>query len=400
MSKKISLGGPGIIIAAAFIGPGTVTMCTLAGAGHGLQLLWAVLLSTIITIVFQEMACRLGIVTQLDLTSLIKQSINIPWLKYFIIGVVLSAIVVGNAAYEAGNISGGALGIAPLLPENHYILPFSPIWIGIIAFALLWFGHQRTLTFTLTVLVGLMSVSFVLSAILVKPDINSLLSGILIPRIPDGGLILVLGVIGTTVVPYNLFLHASLAKSIWKSPIEIKKAKKDTILAVSIGGLVSMAIVVAASSLEGQNISSATDMAKGLEPLYGTYAKFLIGIGLFAAGVTSAVTAPLAAAHVMCGAFNWPSHVKSIPFRITWMVILGIGVLFSSLGFKPIVIIRFAQVTNGLILPLIAVLLIWLSSKSSVLQNHTNHRITTIIGYFLIALLTLLGGKSIWMVFQ
>ena len=112
MFKKI---GPGVLVAAAFIGPGTITTCTLAGVDFGFALLWAMLLSVLTTIVFQEMAARIGIITQQGLAASFRNELKRPWLRNLMILIVLSAIVLGNAAYEAGNIGGAVLGIEALL---------------------------------------------------------------------------------------------------------------------------------------------------------------------------------------------------------------------------------------------------------------------------------------------
>ena len=109
--RKISLG-PGPIIAAAFIGPGTVTVCTLAGVKFGYELIWALGLSIVATISLQEMSARIGLLTQKGLVENIRLTITNSLFKYFSIGLVLFAIVLGNAAYEAGNISGGTLGLS------------------------------------------------------------------------------------------------------------------------------------------------------------------------------------------------------------------------------------------------------------------------------------------------
>ena len=103
--------GPGPLVAAAFIGPGTVTLCTMAGVNFGYALLWAMGLSVVATIILQEMSARLGIIAQKGLADVIRSEINNPVLKYVSIVLILSAIVIGNAAYEAGNISGGVLGL-------------------------------------------------------------------------------------------------------------------------------------------------------------------------------------------------------------------------------------------------------------------------------------------------
>ena len=108
--------GPGALVAAAFIGPGTVTVCTLAGVNFGYDLLWVMLLSVFATMVLQEMSARIGIVTGRGLTDVIRTQLkNLSLTRYIVLLVILSAIVIGNAAYEAGNISGGRLGLETLL---------------------------------------------------------------------------------------------------------------------------------------------------------------------------------------------------------------------------------------------------------------------------------------------
>ncbi len=378
-----------MLIAAAFIGPGTVTVCTLAGANHGYKLLWVMLISIAATIFLQEIASRIGIVSHQGLTSLLRRETRISWVRFLLLGLVFSAIVIGNAAYEAGNISGAVLGL-----NGVTTIPYAGFAIGLIAAALLWSGSHQTIQKALTGLVILMSFSFVVTAILTQPDIKELFSGMLIPSFDSDDLLIIMALIGTTIVPYNLFLHASLANNQWEVS-ELKAARKDTIRSIVIGGVVSIAIIIAAAGVPSGNIQNAADLAKGLEPLYGSLAKYLIAIGLFAAGITSAVTAPLAAAYVAQGCFNWPDNPKHPGFRLTWMTILLIGTIFSSVGYKPVDIIKFAQVANGLLLPLIAALLLWLGSKKSVLGEYTNHRAITGVG-FIIALITLaLGIKSI-----
>ncbi|MFT5829269.1 MAG: manganese transport protein, partial [Urechidicola sp.] len=207
--------GPGTLVAAAFIGPGTVTVCTIAGVEFGFTLLWAMALSIVATIVLQEMAARLGIVTQKGLAETITAEISNKWLRGAAILLIVSAILIGNAAYEAGNISGGALGLASVLSTSVLEMgtvsfPFIPALIGVVAFVVLYFGNYKTIERFLVALVIVMSLSFLIAAVLTQPDISEVLKGLFIPSIPDESLLLIVGLIGTTVVPYNLFLHASL----------------------------------------------------------------------------------------------------------------------------------------------------------------------------------------------
>ena len=397
--------GPGPLVAAAFIGPGTVTVCTIAGVNFGYALLWAMVLSIAATIVLQEMAARLGVVSQKGLSEIIRSEIKHPILRNGAIVLILSAIVVGNAAYEAGNISGGALGMQtlfgnPLFQIGSLDLNIMALVIGCVAFVLLYIGNYKILEKALVFLVILMSLTFLTTAIITKPNVIEIFKSIVVPTFPEGSILTIIGLIGTTVVPYNLFLHASLAKTKWKNESDLGFARKDTIIAVVLGGIVSMCIIISASSITGQEISNAADLAKGLEPLFGSYAKYFLSIGLFAAGITSAITAPLAAAFVASGCLGWDANLKSAKFRAVWIFILGLGVLFSTIGFKSIEIIKFAQIANGLLLPIIAGFLLWVMNTSSVLERYVNSKLQNILGLAILMITIFLGAKGILSVFN
>ena len=177
MNKKI---GPGLLVAAAFIGPGTVTLCTLAGVRFGFDLLWAILLSVLATMVLQEMAARLGLVTRKGLAEAILLTLKTPWKKFAVLGLVLVAIVIGNTAYEAGNIGGATLGLEALFGEEYQ--SWYAWIIGILAFALLFRGSYKLLEKVFISLVLLMSISFLLTALITKPDIPHLIKGLFIPK--------------------------------------------------------------------------------------------------------------------------------------------------------------------------------------------------------------------------
>jgi Mn2+/Fe2+ NRAMP family transporter len=241
-----------------------------------------------------------------------------------------------------------------------------------------------------------MSLSFVLTAFLTRPDLGEVLSGAFTPRIPQGGLLTVIGLIGTTVVPYNLFLHSSLVREKWQGEKHLRDAVMDTVLAVVLGGLVSMSIIISAAASDAQTLENAVDLAKSLGPLYGESATYFLSLGLFAAGITSAVTAPLAAAYAVRGIFGWEKSMKSKKFRAVWMTILLLGVALASLGIKPIEIIKFAQVANGILLPVICGFLLWVMNRRNVLGAHANNRFQNILGFLIFGVTLFLGLKSIW----
>jgi len=396
--------GPGVLIAAAFIGPGTVTVCTIAGAKYQFVLLWAMVFSIIATIVLQEMAARLGLIAKMGLAQAVRSEIANPGFKWLAIILIISAILVGNAAYEAGNISGGVLGLETLMTQSTFALiglqiNYFSIIIGLLAFIVLFIANYKLIEKILVTLVVLMSLSFLITAIMTSPNIIAIFKGIFIPSVPEGSLFIIIALIGTTVVPYNLFLHASLVQEKWQGEQDLPKARKDTLISIILGGVVSMAIIISAAAIETAEVSSAADLAKGLEPLFGDNAKYLLAIGLFAAGITSAITAPMAAAYVAAGCFNWQVDMKSHKFRAVWIVVLLLGVIFSSIGFKSIEVIKFAQVANGLLLPFIAAFLLWVMNRKQVLGDYINTSKQNVLGWVIVLITLLLGLKSLAKVF-
>ena len=390
MFKKL---GPGVLVAAAFIGPGTVTACTLAGVNFGFSLLWAMLLSIIATYVLQEMSARLGIITQKGLADVIKQELSNPWIRNSVITLIFSAIIIGNASYEAGNIGGATLGMEALFGLSYSKL--YPGILGLAAFSLLFFGNYKALEKVFIFLVLIMSLSFVMTAVLTQPNLWELVKGLFVPSIPEDGILTIIALVGTTVVPYNLFLHAALVSEKWKSEKDLKLAKRDTLVSIILGGLVSISIIISAAAIKSTEVNNVLDMAKALEPLYGSAALYFMGIGLLAAGITSAITAPLAAAYVANSCFGWKAEFKDAKFRAIWILILVLGVVFLSFGIKPIEIIKFAQITNGLLLPIIAIFLLWVVNRVGVMGKYKNTLLQNCIGLAIILLSILLGAKSI-----
>ena len=391
--KWIKDVGPGVLIAAAFIGPGTVTLCSIAGASFGYSLLWALLLSIIATIVLQEMSLRIGLINNMGLAEVIRVSIKNKFINRFLILLILCSILIGNAAYEAGNITGASLGIMAII--NTETLNYIPLLIGFISFIILYIGDYKILERSLIFLVIVMSLSFLITAIMTKPDLSSLLNGLFIPKINSESLIVVLGLIGTTVVPYNLFLHSSLVKEKWNDISKLKIARVESLISIVIGGIVSMAIIITAASVSNDNVESVIDLAKGLEPLYGKFAIYFLGIGLFASGITSSITAPLAAAYVAKSCFGWKGSLKSLNFRLVWFSILLIGVVVSLLKLNPIEVIKFAQFSNSLLLPIIAILLFWLINNKSILKNRYSYKLQNILVTVIILITIILGVKGI-----
>ncbi|MEO9869036.1 Nramp family divalent metal transporter [Ekhidna sp.] len=360
--------GPSTLVTAAFIGPGTLTVCTISGANFGYTLLWVLLFATLATIILQEMTARLGLITQGGLGEAIRSNIKNLGVRIMAVTLVFTAIIIGNAAYEAGNISGAVLGIEGVVGSR---VPWALV-IGGVSFGVLYIGRFKLIEQILIGLVILMSIVFLVTAIVVKPDLGDLFSGF-VPSFTENNQLAILGLIGTTIVPYNLFLHASSVSQKWKNADQLGDLQKENVIAIGLGGLISMAIVItSAATIFGVGVSGINEMATQLEPLLGSWAKYFLALGLFAAGISSSITAPLAAAYTAQGIFGWKVDAKDVKFRAIWVLILVVGTVFSMIGYKPIEVIQVAQIANGILLPVIVFFLIYLCNKKSLLKNYVN----------------------------
>ncbi len=396
--------GPGALVAAAFIGPGTVTACTIAGASFGFTLVWALVFATLATIILQSMAARLGVVGRIGLGEAMVSGTDNLLLKWSAAGLVLAALAIGNAAYESGNIAGGALGLDALFAgeagtasKGHILV------VAAIAGTALLYGKYKALERILIALVIIMSLAFAASFILVQPDINALFTG-LIPRIPDKGLFTTIAIIGTTIVPYNLFLHAAAARDRWQGGADdLAAVTSDTTLSIGLGGLISICILATAGSTLFINtipVTNAADMAIALEPIAGSSAQILIGLGLFAAGLTSSITAPMATAYAVTEIVpGLGGQRRPLMFRVVALTILGIGLGVSLMGLRPTELITIAQVANGLLLPIIAVFLLLAMNNRALLGAHVNSARANLLGGAVVAITFLLGARYILRVF-
>ena len=386
--------GPGAIVTAAFIGPGTVTTCLRAGVGFRYALLWALVFATIGTVVFQEMAARLGVVAEIGLGEAIRRRFDRQrTLYWFAAALVVAAIGLGNAAYQTGNLLGAASGLQILGGGRT---SWWGLAVGVLASLFLWRGSYRLLERLLVTLVIIMSVVFIATAIAVAHDTGDLLAGLVVPRLPEGSDLVALALIGTTIVPYNLFLHSNAARERWRGADRLGEARADLGIAIVLGGMISMAILITGAAQFGAAIDSPAQMAVMLEPLLGRWATTFFAIGFFAAGMTSAITAPMAAAYAVSGVLGWVQDLRSPLVRIVWMTVMAIGVGFTLTNVQPVPAIVFAQAANAILLPAIAIFLMIVMNDRRQLKGSTNGVLANVMGGAIVALTMLLSAVTIW----
>lgn len=395
LREKLGALGPGFLIVGSFIGPGTVTSSTKAGAEYGLTLFWCIIFSVIAVIVMQGMAARLGIVTQMGLAeNLVKDFEDRPALRNLLCGLVAVAITIGGFAYMSGDLTGTAIGISALTGISTRII--APVW-GLCILLLLSFAGDavKYLEKLLGICVVIMAIVFVVTMVCVKPDMGALLAGS-IPSVPKGGLMTCLSLIGTTVVPYNFFLHAASAKRTWHSTDELPLCRFGTNVPMIIGGIVTGAIMItAATVMYGMPVRNAMDMAIQLEPTLGDYAQPFMAIGLVAAGVSSAVCTPMGVSYVLAGLFGWKTNRSDKRYTITNFLVLVTGIVIAGYGFNPVALIMAAQGVNGIVLPVVVGVTIYLTSRRKVMGEFANGTLNTLLGTAIFVISLILGISSV-----
>ncbi len=377
------------VIAAAFIGPGTVTTASNAGATFQLDLLWALAFSIFATMVLQEAAARVTVASGKSLGEIIALKYatrhrRLRWLLFV-------AVAFGCAAYQTGNILGAVSGLL-------FWVTGVPQWLltlalAFICTALLMVGKVQIIARSLGIVVALMGVAFCAVAWQTDFSLGDMTRAIFLPVFPNDSALLIIGLIGTTIVPYNLFLASGIGQG-----QDIREMRLGVVLAVLIGGLISGAILLTGTFVSGAYSYEA--LANAMVARLGSWAIGLFGFGLFAAGFTSCITAPLAAAITGKSLLGnqetaWQSNGRS--FRMVWMTVFGIGLFFSLSGIRPIPAIILAQAINGVLLPIVAIFLLLTMNDRQVLPpDFTNKIVTNVLTLIIVGVTCFLGLTNIW----
>jgi len=389
------------VISAAFIGPGTVTTASKAGVYFHYDLMWTMLFSIIACLFLQEASARLAIYSEMSLGEAISKHFENRSSRFIVLPSIVIAIILGSAAYETGNIIGSVEGL-------KFVFKNVPTWIFLVStgiFVLLAF-RLRSVKIIAQILGGfvyLMGIAFLITAITSKPDISEVLRGSFIPTIPDvpGAGMLILGIIGTTVVPYDLFLGSSIVDKTQS----IRDARIGLSVAIILGGIISMAIMAVGSSItEGWSQESIDNLEFNFElmkdglylnSLINDYAVYIFGIGIFAAGFTSAITAPLASGLTAQNVFGkknpekWKQ--KSLRFQLLTGGVLLTGLTFGLLNIKPVPAIIVAQAFNGFILPFVAIFMMMIVNNPAVMKKRINSHFNNAIMTFVLLITLLIG---------
>jgi manganese transport protein len=337
----------------------------MAGVRYQYALGWVLIFSAAAVFVLQSFTAASGILARQGLGEALRTISDAPLVRRVIYTLVVVGLWVGCASFEAGNLlgAGAGLDVAFGWGRNVPLIICAVAAIGMLLFNL------RAITTILAVLVALMSILFVTSALMAGVDWAAFSSALVIPSIPDGSIVTAIALMGTTVVTYNLFLHASASKTYWAEdpqPFAWKRELVGMAIFVPLGGVVSLAILATGAAVSPDpSPSNIAEFAVLLQPAAGAASRYLFAAGLLAAGLTSAVTAPLAAAAGITELFGWSLESQPWRFRGIWASVVLTGLIFGLTQISPLQLIVAAQAANGVLLPLIAAVVLYVAVKQS-----------------------------------
>lgn len=390
---RIKAAGPAAVITSAFIGPGTITTATNAGVNFGYALLWAVVFSGIASIIIMNMATRLAVVGR---SNIIDASVSLlpnsqAW-KYFALGLIALVVILTGFGFEAGNLIGATTGFSNITGISQSV---SAVLMGLLTFAAIVFSTPKLIETVMKVFVGVMGIIFVLTAVIVGPNIGDVFLG-LVPTIPDGALITTIALVGTTIIAINLVFHSVASTDKYTSESSLDDAYFDTKLNISLGVVMTLGLIITTSATlfgTGTAVTSPIVYAQALEATLGTGARIFAATGLVFAGLSSAIATPYMVGQIWKRIFKWDDK-NDLKAKITASVIVVFGTVLAALGTTPVPIILSAQATSGVFLPFIAVLFL-LATNSEKLGKYKNSLRQNIFGLVMVAVMFTLGIRTI-----
>ncbi|OGL40151.1 MAG: Mn transporter [Candidatus Schekmanbacteria bacterium GWA2_38_11] len=376
----LSILGPGIIAANAGNDAGGIATYSIAGAHEGYKLLWLLFLITLVLAVVQEMSARMGVVTGKGLADLIRERFGV---KVTILTMIL--LLFGNLTVTVSEFAGIAASLELFGVSRYISIPLSAILI----WALVVKGSYRVVE-RVMLFFCLIYVSYIISGFLAKPPWLHVMTQLVTPnfRYDSKFITLFIAVIGTTITPWmQFYLQSAVADKGIKGE-NYNYARLDVYVGSFITDFIAFFIIVAAAAtlyVNHVDINSASDAALALKPLAGKYCSILFAIGLLNASILSALILPLTTAYALSEAFGWESGIdkkfKEAPqFLSFYTIFIIIGALFILLpNLDLILIMLFAQTINGILLPIILIIMLILINDKSIMGEHVNTRFLNIV---------------------
>jgi len=366
----LSFLGPGFLVTVGFIDPGNWATNIEGGSRFGYKLLWVITLSTIMLIVIQHMAAKLGIATGKSLAANIRDHFPRP-VTAFLGGTIVLACV----ATDAAELIGGAIGFNLLFGM--------PLWMGalltvVMEVFLIVSQRYHRLEAIIIGFLGIIAICYVIEILIVSPDWATLAPAIVVPSVDRSSIYVAMAILGAVVMPHNIFLHSNVIHSRKWGVSEnekqslIRYEKLDTLFAMTMGWIVNSAMIIVAAAVFARNhitVSSIEQASDTLKPLAGPLAGFLFALALVFAGVGSSVTSSMAEVNVITGFLGKPEDPRTLLYRISVFVTAIPSFLIIILSMDTFKILIFSQVVLSIQLPFTLVPLLILCRDKKLMKG-------------------------------
>ena len=383
--------GPGFLVTIGFIDPGNWATNMAAGSKFGYSLLWFVTLSTVFLIVLQHNAAHLGIATGTCLSEAATRHFK-PWVSR----AVLSTAMLASVSTVFAELLGTAIGLNLIF---HIPIPIGALLAGILTAVMLYTNTYRMVEKWIIGFVSLIGLSYLLELAMVKVEWTKALTGLFTPSVPQGSMFFIMGIVGSVVMPHNLFLHSEVIQSRqWNRGDKqaLKKQLKfeftDTLVSMVAGWAINCSMIVLAASVfftNGVNVSDLQQAQSTLKPLAGDFQSVVFGLALIFAGFSSSITSAMAGGSIFSGIFNEPYDIKDRHTRMGVGVTLALAVIAVLFASNPYHALIWSQVILSIQLPVTVFTQIRLTSSKKVMGIYKNGRPLNILLLCIAAVLTL-----------
>lgn len=373
--------GPGFIVTVGFIDPGNWATNIQAGSEFGYTLLWVVTLSTIILIILQYNASKLGIVTGTCIAEAVNDRYR-PIVKRVILYSGLLAVV----ATVLAELLGGAIALQMIF---EFPIKLGTIIMAIASLGLIFSNSYHKIEGIIIGFVSIIAFSFILELVIAPVDYYATSVGLVYPQIPSGSIVIIMGILGAVVMPHNLFLHSEFIQSrFWdrtdnhKLRMQLKYAKTDTLVSMIVGWAINSAMIILAAATFYQAGQVVTDLAQAqllLVPLLGSTAAGIFALALLFSGLASSITAGMSGGVLSSGlaAEEYNTKDRHTRFGIISTVILATVIIFFVQDpFQGLIL---SQVFLSIQLPITIITLINLTSNQNLMGEFVNNRLEKVL---------------------
>ena len=384
--------GPGFITAVADNDAGGIFMYSEAGARWGYLPLWTMLPVMLVLIVTQVMCARMGAVTGKGLSDLIREEFGLR--TTFLVMVALLLVNLTNVTANFAGIAGSL----DLFGVSRYLsVPLGAVLVWVLVVK----GTYRSVE-KIFLVASSFYVAYVISAVIVKPDWSLAFRSSVTPVIEFNGpyLAMLVGLVGTSVAPWMQFY---LQAAIVEKGVDVKQfteSKVEVIVGCVVMAFIKFFVIVAcAGAIWSQGpraIQDASEAALALQPL-GPYAHILFSAGLFNASLLAASILPLSTAYSVCEGLGFESGINQrfeeapvFYWLYTLLIVVGAGLVLLP-AFPLVRMILLSQVLNGVLLPIILILILILANRRDLMGKWVNSRLYNVIAYATVAVMIMLS---------